>query len=98
MARRPSTIGSNPLDAVVPIRQAESPEQPTPAVRERVTAVLPAELMERARNVVYWSPGTTLAGMIEAGITAEVEKAERDNGGPFKPRGRALKPGRRFKD
>jgi hypothetical protein len=99
MARRSSTIGANPLDAVVPIRPAEASEpRAKPQPRERVTVALPREMVERARNSVHWTPGATLAALVEAGIAAELERLEMENGGPFKPRGQALKPGRRFKD
>jgi post-segregation antitoxin (ccd killing protein) len=101
MSRRPSTIGANPLDAVVPLRQAEPQQDPPPAKserRERVTVSLPAELVERARNAVFWTPGATLAALVEVGIEAEVKRREEENRGAFKARGQALKPGRRFKD
>ena len=35
------------------------------ALRERVTVALPADLMERARNAVYWTPGATLTALVE---------------------------------
>ena len=32
----------------------------TPLKKERFTAQLPVELIDRARNAVYWTPGLTL--------------------------------------
>ncbi len=96
-ARKASTIGSNPLDQVVPLRRAELPEpapEPAKAARERVTIALSAELMERARNAVWWNRGT-LAGLVEDAVAEALERLERENGGPFKARSEALKPGRR---
>jgi hypothetical protein len=100
-ARKASTIGSNPLDQVVPIRPQEphpEPEpEPTKTPRERVTISLPAELMERARNAVYWTPGATLAGLVEDAVADALDQIERENGGAFKSRSANLKPGRRMK-
>lgn len=99
MARKASTIGSNPLDQVVPLRRSDpAPElEPVAAPRERVTVALPAELMERARNAVYWTPGATLAGLVEDGVADALGRLEQQNGGAFKRRSSNLKPGRRMK-
>jgi hypothetical protein len=76
MARR-STIGANPLDAVVPagLPAQQSPE-PKATRKERVTFQLPVELIERARDVVYWTPGATMAGLMEAALEAELGRRE----------------------
>jgi hypothetical protein len=102
MTRPRSTIGSNPLDSVVPLGRAEAaveqPSGPPAAPRERVTIALPADLMERARNAVYWTPGATLAGLVEEAVRVELAKREAEEGGPFKARSSHLKPGRRVRD
>ncbi len=102
MARPRSTIGSNPLDAVVPMARPETavPEQSAPPSppRERVTIALPADLMERARNAVYWTPGATLAGLVEEAVRVELAKREAENGSVFRPRNSRLTPGRRVRD
>ena len=95
MARKASTIGSNPLDQVVPLRRPE-PEL-AKAPRERVTIALPSKLMERARNAVYWTPGATLAGLVEDAVADALDRLEQENSGPFRPRSSNLKPGRRMK-
>lgn len=99
-ARKVSTIGSNPLDQVVPMRPQSPipPDDPEPAkaARERVTIALPADLMERARNAVYWTPGATLAGLVEEAVADSLDQIEKRNGGSFKPRGSNLKPGRKM--
>ncbi len=99
MARKASTIGSNPLDQVVPLRRSEPLPEPEPAKapRERVTIALPADLMERARNAVYWTPGATLAGLVEDAVADALDRLEQENSGPFRPRSSNLKPGRRMK-
>ena len=100
-ARKASTIGSNPLDQVVPIRpqgslRSDDSEPAKAAARERVTVALPADLMERARNAVYWTPGATLAGLVEEAVADALDQIEKRNGGPLKPRSSNLKPGRRI--
>ena len=98
-ARKVSTIGENPLDQVVPLRSSEPTIEQVPAVapKERVTIALPAELMDRARNTVYWTPGATLAGLVEDAVVNALERLEREHGGPFMSRSSNLKPGRRMK-
>jgi hypothetical protein len=102
MARPRSTIGSNPLDAVVPMGRPEAAVEessaPPSIPRERVTIALPADLMERARNAVYWTPGATLAGLVEDAVRVELAKREAESGGAFKARRSRLKPGRRVGD
>jgi hypothetical protein len=126
--KRRSTIGDNPLDALVPVQAAASAskrglepattpakprfeygsmrtggtlgatEKTTPPGRvqkARFTFHLPEDLMERAKNVAFWSsPRVTLASMAEAGLRAEVERMEKKNGGAFKGRERELVGGR----
>jgi len=102
MARPRSTIGSNPLDAVVPmatpepIADVQVPAPPAAVTRERVTIALPANLMERVRNAVYWTPGATLTALVEDALEVELTKREGENDGPFRARGTKLKPGRRM--
>lgn len=64
------------------------------AGRKGVGVLLPEDLVERAKNIVYWSPGVTLSGLIEEGLRSAVERRERANGGPFKNRPAELQRGR----
>ena len=63
------TIGTNPLDAVVPEPQAvPQPRTPAPAApvsKERLTVHLPVELIDGVKNAVYWTPGLTLARLAD---------------------------------
>lgn len=96
MAKR-RTIGTNPLDAVIPPQPlAEAPPKKK-IIKERLTVHLPVELIERVKNAVYWTPGLTLAGLAEEAFTAVVERLERERGGPFPPRRAELKGGRPLK-
>jgi hypothetical protein len=54
--------------------------------------------MERARNAVYWTPGATLAGLVEEAVRVELAKREAENGSVFRPRNSRLTPGRRVRD
>lgn len=105
MQRR--TIGSNPLDAVIP--QAETSaatEAPSSTVRadaarrvekQRLTVHLPVDLIERVKNAVYWTPGLTLAGLAEHSLTQTLERLEEERGEAFPPRTDELKGGRPLK-
>jgi hypothetical protein len=100
MARK-NTIGTNPLDAGVPVRRTERvglQAEPVRAAKERVTFQLPVDLIEKARDVVYWTPGLTMASLMEEALLAQLKRAERKHGKPFPSRaGAALKTGRPVK-
>ncbi|MCX8103365.1 MAG: hypothetical protein N3E42_02840 [Candidatus Bipolaricaulota bacterium] len=97
MAKRRTTIGTNPLDAVIPTRRAEKPARPSRVVKERLTVHLPVDLIDRIKNAVYWTPGLTLAGLAEEALAAAVARLERERGEPFPPRKSELKGGRPLK-
>ena len=65
--------------------------------KERLTVHLPADVADRAKNAVYWTPGLTLAGLAEAALLKAVERLEKERGGPFPPRAAELKGGRPMK-
>jgi len=111
MARRRKTIGSSPLDTVVPRREPES-DIPLPSTmqrqqgqgtgsgrvsKERLTVHVPVELIDRVKNVVYWTPGLTLARLAEEALMKEVEKREQERGEPFPHRAEELRGGRPLK-
>lgn len=102
MARK-STIGANPLDAVVPMQTGETKRvkpqaEPARATKERVTFQLPTDLIEKARDVVFFSPGLTMASLMEDALLAQLERVEKKRGEPFPSRaGAALKTGRPVK-
>lgn len=64
------------------------------ARKERFTAHLSGELIERARNAVYWTPGLTLARLTEEALTAHLDRMEQARGGSFDHRTAELAPGR----
>lgn len=101
------TIGTNPLDAVVPDLTQHKPasrkgspaseEKPRRPVKERLTVHIPVPLIERAKNTVYWTPGLTLADLGERALEALVSELEKKNGGPFEQRPHELRGGRPLK-
>ena len=62
--------------------------------RVRLAVAIPPELLERAKNAVFYTPGLTLAALTEVALVAQLEKMERKNGGPFPERTAALRVGR----
>jgi hypothetical protein len=113
MARRRKTIGNSPLDTVVPRHEPETdaaliprsaPERqrardevPSRITKERLTVHVPVELIDRVKNIVYWTPGLTLARLAEEALTKEVEEREKERGEPFPQRAEELRGGRPLK-
>lgn len=62
--------------------------------RQRMTVSLPTDLLERMRDAAYWTPGTTMAGLISSALEELLNHLESKNGRPFSPRLQDLKPGR----
>lgn len=67
------------------------------ATKERLTVHLPLEVIERAKNAVFWTPGLTLAGLAEGAFLDALERMEKKNGKPFPKRKADLKGGRPIK-
>jgi hypothetical protein len=70
------------------------PLQAHPA-RQRVTVALPAPLVARLRNAVYWTEHRTLAQIVVDSLEDTLAAIEHANGGPFPGRLGPLKSGRR---
>jgi len=92
------TIGTNPLDAVVPVPpEVPAPQPPAPAApvaKERLTVHLPVDLIDGVKNAVYWTPGLTLARLAEDALRQALAALEAARGAPFPPRERPLTVGR----
>lgn len=51
---------------------------------------------DKARDVVFWTPGLSLSDLVERGVVHEIARREREHGKPFPRRTeRELKRGRR---
>ena len=59
-----------------------------------MTVSLPTDLGAHARCPAYWTPGTTMAGLISSALEDLLKHLESQNGHPFSPRLQDLKPGR----
>lgn len=110
MTKRRPTMGSDPLDSLVPEtdapakangrkaparrRRATSAGEPEQAPKQRATFHLPVDLMERARSAVYWTPGATMADLAEEALRRELDRREKKRGEPFPPFEGRLKGGR----
>ena len=62
--------------------------------RKRLTVYLPVPLLDRLRNTVYWTRGTTIAGLLEMALNQVLSEKERQCGGPLPRRLQELKGGR----
>ncbi|MGB6068809.1 MAG: hypothetical protein WBG50_28700 [Desulfomonilaceae bacterium] len=100
------TIHENPLNALIPARQRpdsttdrlpQDSSQTQPPPKKRFTVHLPHDLIERARNAAYWTPGLTLALLAEQALREYIDKLEADQGEPFQQREHELTGGRPIK-
>jgi hypothetical protein len=62
--------------------------------RESFSVQIDGELLDRARNAVFSSPGLTMADLMEDALRKAVAALEKKNGGPFPKRKGNLKAGR----
>ena len=65
----------------------------TPA-RQRLAVQLPSDLVEKARDAVYWTPGMTLNRLAQIALSHTLECMESLRGVPFPPRSGNLPAGR----
>jgi hypothetical protein len=86
------------LDAVVPMRAAAAQAEPARPAKERVTFQLPAPVIEKVRDAVYFTPGLTMAALMEEALLTHLDRVEKKRGEPIPSRkGAALKTGRPVK-
>ncbi len=69
---------------------------PAGVQKTRATFHLPIDLLEEARDVVYWVPGLTMANLTEEALRREIQRIKdaRNDGEDFPPRESDLKRGR----
>jgi hypothetical protein len=68
-------------------------EQEERSRKEKITVVIPDDLLDRLRNAAWWQR-QSLATLAEEGLRHVLQRLERENGGPFEPRQDDLKRGR----
>jgi len=61
---------------------------------ERITVLISAAIISRARDACYWTPGQTMAGLVAVALDAEVTRMEKKRKAPFPPRKGKLRTGR----
>jgi hypothetical protein len=89
------TIGDNPLDAWVTTVESVN-KKPHGKKKQKVTLIMDADLVERLKNAVYWSPGLSLSGVLEEAAEKMISQLEKKNGKPFQERNGELKKGRKL--
>lgn len=62
--------------------------------KQRITVQISAEVIERVKNAVYWTPGLTLASLAEQAFSKAVNALENERKVPFPQRKEELKTGR----
>lgn len=101
-----TTIGENPLDAVIPtsqgVKKGQKPKgdvngkeaQKLPVNKQRLTVQISEDVVERAKNAVYWTRGLTLAQLTEEALEKAISALEKNcaifcdkTGDPLKKKG-----------
>ena len=67
---------------------------PEPPKKQRLTVNLSKDLIDHARNAVYWIPGMTLASFAKIAFQETLARWEQHRGKPYPPRRGKLKVGR----
>jgi hypothetical protein len=84
-----------PADPPSPAATAPATTPPPQAASaHRLTVNLPTALIDRLRDVVYHSPGLTLASLSAAALTREIDRLEKERGNPFPSRRGPIRVGR----
>jgi predicted DNA-binding protein len=63
--------------------------------KQSVTVRLSTDLLERMRNLVYWTPGSTMNSLVEESLEESIKKLEEKKGDAFPQRTKPLQPGRK---
>jgi len=94
---KPTTSNRPPQTRVrTPTKAATSNRPPQTRVGkpERITVLISAAIIRRARDACYWTPGQTMAGLVAVALDAEVTRMEKKRKAPFPPRKGKLRTGR----
>lgn len=63
--------------------------------KEKFNALMDKDLLERAKNISFFTPNLSLTDMVTDGLRSVVEEYERENGGRYIQRTGKLKTGRK---
>lgn len=88
---------ADPLDDL--LADASDPaaaEHPADAPRRRLrlSTEIDAEVLDAAKDAVFWTPGMTLASFVTEALSRQIQQLTDDRGEPYPPRTSALPPGR----
>jgi hypothetical protein len=100
-AAEPTAASAPPVRRRPSARPRPAPARaPAPATGsgpvEKFSLKLPAGLTDRARDVAYWVPGTTLTDLVVQGLETVIDEYQRlhNAGQPFPPRRGPVRAGR----
>lgn len=91
---RPPSDRRHPLRDSAKLRPAGPALEQRREIRERLTVKLRAEIIDRLRNAVFYTPGLTINGFIEKCILTIVDRMEKERGATFPERTENLRAGR----
>lgn len=99
-AARPAPESPRAAGAGAAAGEVEGPAEQAlasaPAPRPRRTNVqgyIDAQVLDRARDAAFWTPGVSLSALIEQGLRSEIARLEAERGGRFPRRRGPLTPG-----
>jgi hypothetical protein len=77
-----------------PVAASRQQELPPAGATARLSARLPAEIVERTRDAAFHSPGLTLTSILETALTREIDRLEAERGQVFPRRTGRIRTGR----
>jgi hypothetical protein len=63
-------------------------------IKERLTVHLSLDLIDRLKNAVFWTPGMTMAALVEDAVRQAIDRMEKQRGEPFETRTGMVRRGR----
>jgi hypothetical protein len=82
------------LAGPAPAAASRQKEMPPPGATARLSARLPAEIVERSRDAAFHSPGLTLTSLLTRALTREIDRLEAERGEEFPRRTGRIRTGR----
>jgi hypothetical protein len=87
-------LGDSTPEVAPDTDRPEAPPPPaTAAPRLRLSTEIGAQVLDRAKDAVFWTPGQTLAAFVEEALSREVARRTDERGEPFPRRTSPLPPG-----
>jgi hypothetical protein len=80
------------------VKEVKDGSSKTNQEKEKFNALMDKDLLERAKNISFFTPNLSLTDMVTDGLRSVVEEYERENGGRYIQRTGKLKTGRKPKN